>query len=155
MSELCGACGSPATVPAFEAADLSLHSAPGRYTYRRCRECGSVFAAPQPSDAELAAAYSNSYGNYRATPTLIERLAARLTLPEVRRFMRSANPAGELIELGAGNGRFLERLALCGWSGPLERDRVRGRRRGGDLGAHGPRCARWGPEPRAAARRLL
>ncbi len=34
--------------------------------------------------------------------------------------MRHSDGAGRLIELGAGNGQFLERLKLCGWTGSLE-----------------------------------
>jgi SAM-dependent methyltransferase len=108
------------TVHAFCAPDLALRTVSGEFTYRRCVSCGSVFAAPQPNDASLAQAYSNSYGNYQTTTSLIERLAAPLTVPEVRRFLRRANSSGNLIELGAGNGRFLERLRRYGWTGPLQ-----------------------------------
>lgn len=116
----CPACRSPDTLPAFHAEDLALHAATGTFAYRRCSACGSVFAAPQPDDRQLAEAYPSSYENYQAQPSLLERAAAPLILHEVRRFMRHADTRGRLIELGAGNGRFLERLARCGWSGPLE-----------------------------------
>jgi SAM-dependent methyltransferase len=79
-----------------------------------------VFAAPQPDDAVVAAAYPSAYENYQSKPSLFERVATPLTLPEVRRFMRHADRGGRLIELGAGNGRFLERLSRCGWTGPIE-----------------------------------
>jgi len=120
VSTLCPACESSSTVHAFDAQDLALRAVSSTFSYRRCRNCDSVFAAPQPDDRLLAQAYSSAYGNYRAQPSLLERLATPLTLPEVRRFMRHADTSGKLIELGAGNGRFLERLRRCGWSGPLE-----------------------------------
>lgn len=119
-SASCPACQSPDTLPAFHAEDLALHAASGTFAYRRCSACGSVFADPQPDDRQLAEAYPSSYQNYQAQPSLLERAAAPLILHEVRRFMRHADTSGRLIELGAGNGRFLERLARCGWSGPVE-----------------------------------
>jgi SAM-dependent methyltransferase len=116
----CPACESSHTVHAFQAPDLALGAVTGHFSYQRCQTCASVFAAPQLDDASLAAAYANSYGNYQATPSLVEQIAAPLAHPEVRRFMRHANGGGELIELGAGNGRFLERLRHCGWTGSLQ-----------------------------------
>jgi SAM-dependent methyltransferase len=120
VSGRCPACQSPRTSHAFDAEDLALHAVPGMFSYRRCQACGSVFAEPQPDDRQLAQAYSESYENYQARPSQLERLAAPLILSEVRRFIRHAESHGRLIELGAGNGRFLERLKRCGWSGPIE-----------------------------------
>lgn len=116
----CPACQSPETEHAFDAEDLALHAASGTFSYRRCRACGSVFVDPQPDDRQLAEAYPRSYENYQAQASLLERVASPLILHEVRRFMRHADPAGRLIELGAGNGRFLERLQRCGWTGSIE-----------------------------------
>jgi len=120
VSASCPACHSLRTSHAFDARDLALHSSPDPFSYRKCNACGTVFAAPQPDDGQLAAAYPKSYENYQAKPSLLERLAAPLILGEVRRFMRHADSTGRLIELGAGNGRFLERLSHCGWTGPIE-----------------------------------
>jgi SAM-dependent methyltransferase len=120
VSERCGACGSSSTAEAFSAGDLALRAVSGTYSYRRCLACGSVFAAPQPPPGELAEAYASSYGLYCQTSSKLERLLGRLALPEVRRVMRSADPSGELIDLGCGNGRFLERLRGCGWTGRLQ-----------------------------------
>ncbi len=120
MSKRCPACESTNTVHAFCGSDLALRAVPGEFAYRRCVSCRSVFAAPQPDDATLVQAYSSSYGNYRTTKSFVERLATPLTMREVRRFLRSADRDGSLIELGAGNGRFLERLRRYGWTGPLQ-----------------------------------
>ncbi len=119
-SDACPACGSPRTVRAFHARDLALRAVAGEFPYRRCRNCGSVFQAPQPTDAQLRRAYPSSYGHYRQAHALLERLAAPLTMPEVRRFMRHSDSSGHLIELGAGSGQFLERLKRCGWTGRME-----------------------------------
>jgi SAM-dependent methyltransferase len=120
VSARCPACQSSSTVHAFDAKDLALRAAPGTFSYRRCTACGTVFVAPQPDDRVLAEAYPKAYENYQADRSLFYRLATPLTLPEVRRFVRHADGSGRLIELGAGNGRFLERLRRCGWTGPLE-----------------------------------
>jgi SAM-dependent methyltransferase len=120
MSAPCPVCDSHMTSPAFEARDLALGSASGTFGYWRCHACGSIFSSPQPDEATLAAAYSDSYGNYRTGPSLVERLATPLALREARRLLRHTDGSGDLIELGAGNGRFLERLKRCGWTGSLE-----------------------------------
>lgn len=120
MSDLCPACGSPETMCAFHARDLALGAVAGEFSYQRCCDCASVFQMPQPTEADLTRAYSRSYGHYRQTRSLLDLLARPLTLPEVRRFMRHSDRSGRLIELGAGNGQFLERLKLCRWTGPLE-----------------------------------
>lgn len=120
VSCTCPACGSPSTFSAFQARDLALKAVTGEFSYQRCRDCLSVFQNPQPTEVDLSRAYSNSYGNYQPTRSLIERLATPFTLAEVRRFMRQSDGGGHLIELGAGNGQFLERLKRCGWTGAME-----------------------------------
>lgn len=120
VNSACPACRSPRTVHAFAARDLALRAVSGKFSYRRCRDCASVFQMPQLTDDALRAAYSRSYGNYRPPGSLLERLAAPFTAREVRRFMRHSDGRGHLIELGAGSGQFLERLRRCGWTGPLE-----------------------------------
>lgn len=115
----CPACGAPSTEPAFAARDWALRAAPGEFAYRRCRACRSVFADPQPDETVLASAYSTTYANYREERSIVERLAEPLAEREARRVVRSANHEGELLDLGCGTGRFLERLRRVGWPGPL------------------------------------
>ncbi len=116
----CPVCCSPRTAWAFDAHDLALRALAGEFRYRTCRGCGSVFQVPQPTDAELRRAYPSSYAHYRRAHVLRERIAAPLTMPEARRFMRHSDNSGHLIELGAGSGQFLERLKRCGWTGRME-----------------------------------
>lgn len=115
----CPACNSDRVVAAFTASDWALSAAPGEFTYARCAACASVFASPQPSDAVLAQAYASSYGNYQPGRTLVERVAEPLAQREATRLAALADVTQPFLDLGAGTGRFLERIRRAGWSGPM------------------------------------
>lgn len=117
----CLACGGAGSlVHAFTAKDRSLKAVEGEFSFSRCSACGSVNQVPQPDDETLSRAYAADYGNYQSEPSLVERLGAPLARREASRLRKSADPTQRLVELGAGTGRFLERLRDVGWSGPLE-----------------------------------
>lgn len=120
VSAYCPVCASPSTTHAFDSPDLALAAVPGCFRYSRCSDCSSVFADPQPEDELLYRAYTSSYGNYKDDMTFLERILTSLSLPEANRLISHTSGSGRLIELGAGNGRFLERLRRCGWQGSLE-----------------------------------
>jgi SAM-dependent methyltransferase len=152
----CPACGATATAGAFTARDWALRAAPGEFSFARCGACATVFAEPQPSDAELAAAYASSYGNYQADRSLVERIAEPLAQREATRVAAIADPGGPMLELGCGTGRFLERLRHAGWRGPLagveysaEVAAATGERLGIPVAAGTVESADLGPEPLA------
>src|ERR1700760_4928321 len=69
----------------------------------RCDDCGLVFLNPQPSDAELS---RNSSGK-------ISPATAKDFLKEISRYRGSA--VGRLLEVGCGEGDFLELAEAAGW----------------------------------------
>lgn len=115
----CPACNSDRIEPAFTAQDWALGAAPGEFGYVRCVACRSVFATPQPSDEVLALAYGSSYGNYQPGRTLVERIAEPLARREATRLAALADVTMPFLDLGAGTGRFLERIQRAGWTGPV------------------------------------
>jgi SAM-dependent methyltransferase len=118
----CPACGGTASRQLFRTGDCALRSVPDEFCYRRCAKCASVFAAPPPTDATLAAAYSAEYGNYDEHRGVVERLAEPVLRREAVRVLRAVGPKAAdrpLLEIGCGTCRFLERLDRAGWSGPL------------------------------------
>jgi SAM-dependent methyltransferase len=96
-----------------------MAAADGRFDYRRCETCGTVFMHPQVDEPTLAAAYSPEYGPYRRSPTLVERVGERIAQREASRLASYADPSSTLLDVGCGRGTFLRRLKRAGWTGPL------------------------------------
>ena len=119
VSGVCPACGSAPVSHAFSVGDCALRSVPGEFAYSRCDSCRSVFADPPPDPDTLAAAYGSGYGNYRSRRGTIERLAEPVLRREARRVVEAGPRDRPLVEIGCGTGRFLERLAASGWTGPI------------------------------------
>lgn len=89
------------------------------YRVVRCDNCGLVFLNPQPSDDELARIYGANYflgsdsEEGRQAVGEIKRATAALYLSEIRRY-RGPEP-GRLLEVGCGDGDFLELAEAGGW----------------------------------------
>jgi SAM-dependent methyltransferase len=88
--------------------------------YRRCTQCSTVFADPQPDDKTLSAAYAADYGPLQARQGTIARLGERLAQREADRLTRLADRATPLVDIGCGTGAFLRRLQRAGWEGPMQ-----------------------------------
>jgi SAM-dependent methyltransferase len=115
----CVACGSPTSVPAFEASDWYLGRAQGSFAYRRCTACSTVYLHPQLDDATLSAAYAGDYAPLQSQQGTIARLGERLAQREADRLARYAERTTPLVDIGCGTGVFLRRLQRAGWEGPL------------------------------------
>jgi SAM-dependent methyltransferase len=77
----------------------------------RCADCCFMLLNPQPSDAELAAIYTDSYflgdGSAESKQRVsdMKRATARRYLDEVQRYR--GNTGGRLLEIGCGSGDLL------------------------------------------------
>ena len=78
-----------------------------------------MFADPPPDAITLAAAYGAGYGNYQARRSVIVRLAEPILRREATRVVEAGARDQPLLEIGCGTGGFLERVAACGWAGPV------------------------------------
>lgn len=88
----------------------------------RCSGCGLMFAAPQPSDRELASIYSASYFKtfgYSPSSTAayrrMKRIACRKLLDDVRRLCPDI-PGRRLLDVGSGLGDLLCAARDDGWT---------------------------------------
>src|SRR6185312_7218031 len=75
------------------------------YRLVRCDDCGLIFLNPQPSDNELAQIY-------RAEPSAA-RDAAADCLHKISCYHGPSR--GRLLEIGCGDGGFLESAETAGW----------------------------------------
>lgn len=107
---LCPVCGS-ADADALDTAAGLL----------RCRRCGLGRLEPQPSDAALAAVYTDDYFTKPIDPGGPSYLDNREGLERffdgrLRRIERLVRP-GRVLDVGAGLGYFLHAAARRGWRG--------------------------------------
>lgn len=116
--ERCPACDGSAREPAFTAGDWDDRGWAARWTYVRCGSCGSVFADPQPTNAELERAYSRSYAPYEP-PGVMVRLLSPIVMREARALVAAAPSGSVALDVGCGPGQMLERIRAAGWTGEL------------------------------------
>jgi len=112
----CPLCGRDEPDPLFRAGDPDRPGA-GPYLLARCTGCRLVFVHPPPSDQETSDAYRKEF--YRG-PTAFTRgvftVGQRLLLLERVRLVRRFATRGALLDVGCGDGAFLERLAREGFA---------------------------------------
>jgi SAM-dependent methyltransferase len=92
----CPMCGSARHAERFEEPDR-LFGVPGRYRYRQCTECGTVFQSPRVIDEDLPLLYPGTYYTHEPPPTGPVARDARLrgVRDVVARRIRAAVRPGE------------------------------------------------------------
>ncbi|MEX2601725.1 MAG: class I SAM-dependent methyltransferase [Balneolaceae bacterium] len=85
------------------------------FTGKRCPECGLIYISPRPSFEEIVDLYGHDTAHISAedhiADELRKRLYARYHLKKIRQVIRS----GELLEIGAGAGFFLNEAEQAGF----------------------------------------
>ena len=117
-AEPCAACGGGPVV-AWRTATPSDRRLAARALYRleRCAACGTAAIVREHRGAESGALYSD--GTYAARPVRLDavvRLARAVVLRDRMRFVRGLPPGSSVLEVGAGDARFLAPLARAGFS---------------------------------------
>lgn len=91
----------------------------GGHRVVRCEDCGLVFLNPQPSDEELGRIYTENYflgsesEEGRRAASEVKQATARQYLSEICRYR--GGTTGRLLEIGCGDGDFLEMAERDGW----------------------------------------
>jgi SAM-dependent methyltransferase len=104
----CPLCGNPATETLPPAHDEHRSSFPRR----QCRTCGTAFLDPQPTAAQLTAAYATTYYGTGTTkfPAPIERLREAAADGRARRLLAGLPEHARVLDVGCGDGRLLRLL---------------------------------------------
>jgi 2-polyprenyl-3-methyl-5-hydroxy-6-metoxy-1,4-benzoquinol methylase len=104
----CPVCDGRSWRPCFEASDVHYGAAPGRFLLARCQGCGLYAIQPPPSPEVLDAAYPTEYGPHHGRSK--RRDAALSSFWS----LVSPRPGMHVLDVGCGDGRYLERLHRLG-----------------------------------------
>jgi SAM-dependent methyltransferase len=148
----CPACG--AGLRRWRTATASDSRAPRpRYELARCGGCGTAVTLDPPSPEEAAALYEG--GAYSTPPGAIDALIEplrRLGETDRMRALRGLPAGARVLELGAGDGRFVARMRAAGLDArgvePSPSARARARERGIELRVAAP----WEADPASGRR---
>lgn len=113
---LCNLCGSDEPVILFDAKDR-LHGYEDTFTYVRCKKCSLVYMNPQIAPDDIAIVYPPTYGPFQIslkTPLLDENKLKRRAQrrPFVDSICKKLNRHSRLLDVGCGNGGFLNEIRI-------------------------------------------
>lgn len=112
----CPVCGADG-VAKFVQRDL-LCGLEGVFGQRMCRECGVYFLSPRVPESGIGPYYPATYAPFadEGQPGWLQKLAWRIgTVHRRRRIVERFLPGGRLLDVGCGNGLFLDTLAGGSW----------------------------------------
>jgi 2-polyprenyl-3-methyl-5-hydroxy-6-metoxy-1,4-benzoquinol methylase len=107
----CNLCGSTEHRFLFNGKDR-LHGKSGIFSYVMCERCGLVYMNPQISLKDLADFYPNNYAPHQSKTSKLgqseKKIRKKSLLPEY--ILRSLNENTVLLDVGCGNGKFLDEI---------------------------------------------
>jgi SAM-dependent methyltransferase len=111
----CPICGPEAGVDPF----MKAPSGKLRFYYVRCSGCGLVLLSPRPKREELREFYDEDYygGEDRKFRPGIEKLRRLFAKARARRTSRLFEKPGRILDVGCGQGTFLQSMQEHGWEG--------------------------------------
>lgn len=109
----CAICGNNADSKPF----LQAWVAGFHFQYRRCKSCGLVFLNPRPGVQEIGQFYDEEYygGGRQKFRDWIETLRLYFARRRASRMKRFFPGGGRALDVGCGQGTFLELLRKEGW----------------------------------------
>ena len=90
----------------------TVSTAGDRFTLNKCINCSCCFLSPNPTKQQLDAAYDDSYYGQSASkfPGWIEKVLDHFRARRARTVMRYVKAPTNVLDIGCGNGRFLQGL---------------------------------------------
>ena len=132
----CPLCGNEERRILYAGLRDRLFGAPGEWTLKECLRCGLVFLDPRPLQSEIGKAYHAYYthqedaapdrhdGPVQSALKMVVRPSSRLVnrillISRERNHLRSMylhrRSPGRLLDVGCGQGRFLDHIRRKGW----------------------------------------
>jgi 2-polyprenyl-3-methyl-5-hydroxy-6-metoxy-1,4-benzoquinol methylase len=90
----------------------TVSTAGDRFTLNKCFYCSICFLSPNPTKQQLDAAYDDSYYGQSESkfPGWIEKVLDHFRSQRARTVMRYVKAPANVLDIGCGNGRFLQGL---------------------------------------------
>jgi SAM-dependent methyltransferase len=104
---LCNVCGCDLAKPLWVATDR-LHGFEGQFQYVCCLDCGLIYMNPQVTPESISQFYPDDYAPHQAGHTGEKESRTKWVLPKV--ILDSLNPDSRVLDVGCGNGDFLNKL---------------------------------------------
>src|SRR5579864_3583319 len=120
IGALCPACSSTEASRLFSATDRLYATTDRVFQIVECRQCRLIRLHPQPEPGELRAYYPREYWSLQGTTVAdrleqwFRRLVLRDHLHFVERALKESEAPGMVLDVGCGDGLFLELLAERG-----------------------------------------
>jgi len=113
----CEVCGSEQRELLFTGPDRHL-GYPGTFSLYQCKQCGLIYQYPQLTWQQLEPYYQGDYDSYgkllRQEPSALKRRIQRIGSLKQRAFIEQFCKSGSLVDVGCGNGVFLEEMQMAG-----------------------------------------
>lgn len=111
----CDLCGSDDAQPIYRVHDTN-YGTPGEFNIVQCGQCTLAFLKPQPTAAELSAAYpGEAYDPFRSLCTS-DHVAPHPLQHERARRLTERCGRGMVLDVGCGDGLFLAAMHGLGWT---------------------------------------
>ena len=83
---------------------------------RQCMRCGLIYVSPRPSPDEIVNLYAHDSAHTDSAVLARNELHRRLCARHSLRILKKYLPAGDLLEIGAGGGFFLNEARRAGFN---------------------------------------
>ena len=105
---MCVYCHSVNSRPLYD----TVSTAGDRFILNKCRYCNCCFLSPNPTKQQLDAAYDDSYYGQSESKFSgwIEKVLDHFRSQRARKVMRYVKAPANVLDIGCGNGRFLQGL---------------------------------------------
>ena len=85
------------------------------YPIWKCKQCGHIYVSPRPSEAVLADYYTTDFMPHTEDENIYEGKNYGIYDAAARAIVKFMPHRGDLLDVGAGFGGFLERASKDGW----------------------------------------